>query len=570
MNDVLRRIGGPDSVTITGYVVLAIVMYLAALTSSRVDLNASFLSVTAASILSLSITFAWLWFAKHTLLKLAKERPLIARTMTVFVVAFVLRAATFDVLLMLFGATTSSNIWYRLLASLPTFGFGLPLVAYIMSLLGEFSRKKAMGEALAAEASALLASTERRVGEHREQLQQFVHRSLTRELEALVGDAPPSALQRLRDTIAEIVRPVSHELVTTVPEITTSVRTLDNQLRWGEVAKQALMLNPVHPLPFAAWMGIIGFSATALTHTTSDSLLFGFGAALLSWLLLVIARFIWSQAVRTFSLPARVVAFITTYGVFTVITFYAIEILFPMSQPGNLLSNAMTVFILGWLVAMSYALRTELERASVTLDALNAELAELVVKANTMLREQQLALSKALHGPVQDELTAAAIRLANAISNDTADVAMVADVQRSVMTSLRNVAEVEPRQVDLKASIMGLVELWRGVVNIELMIDDAVEQSLMEHPATANTVAEIVREGCANAIRHGQASNVLIRVVFGERQGTIWVEVVNDGLPVTTDDAQGVGSVLLSELTLEWSRDVIEDQTRLRALVPLA
>jgi hypothetical protein len=48
------------------------------------------------------------------------------------------------------------------------------------------------------------------------------------------------------------------------------------------------------------------------------------------------------------------------------------------------------------------------------------------------------------------------------------------------------------------------------------------------------------------------------------------VSVVNDGLPLPDEGADGVGTYLLSQLSVEWSRVNLARGVRLTARVPLA
>jgi len=90
------------------------------------------------------------------------------------------------------------------------------------------------------------------------------------------------------------------------------------------------------------------------------------------------------------------------------------------------------------------------------------------------------------------------------------------------------------------------------------------------HPATAAAIAEIVREACTNGIRHGGARVIQVRADLDPSREAVRVEVTNDGQPVAHSRESGVGSELLSRLTLDWGRTSTPSGPRLEAVVPLA
>ena len=85
---------------------------------------------------------------------------------------------------------------------------------------------------------------------------------------------------------------------------------------------------------------------------------------------------------------------------------------------------------------------------------------------------------------------------------------------------------------------------------------------------SAHCINEIVKECVSNAIRHGQASKVTV-TFFDSQDGSISISVTNNGDgPISTE--QGVGSQMLDEITMSWSRDLTESGVQVVAQVALA
>jgi signal transduction histidine kinase len=92
-----------------------------------------------------------------------------------------------------------------------------------------------------------------------------------------------------------------------------------------------------------------------------------------------------------------------------------------------------------------------------------------------------------------------------------------------------------------------------------------------------------VREACSNAVRHGKASNIDVRVTLSAGGDNLVIVVENDGDAVVSKSHQdtvaaitglipvsgGLGTMLLEELTLSWSLTGAAGLTRLAAVVPI-
>jgi two-component sensor histidine kinase len=82
---------------------------------------------------------------------------------------------------------------------------------------------------------------------------------------------------------------------------------------------------------------------------------------------------------------------------------------------------------------------------------------------------------------------------------------------------------------------------------------------------SAHCINEIVKECVSNAIRHGQASKVTVSL-FDSQDGSISILVANNG-DANLSSAQGVGSQMLDEVTMSWSRELSESGVQVLAKV---
>jgi len=84
--------------------------------------------------------------------------------------------------------------------------------------------------------------------------------------------------------------------------------------------------------------------------------------------------------------------------------------------------------------------------------------------------------------------------------------------------------------------------------------------ALARRPLASEALIEISREFINNAIKHGKAEHVSLRV-FRVDPYRLAVEVTDDGQGVPPGAKPGFGSKLLTELSLSWSQSRQDNKT---------
>ncbi len=570
MNDVLQRVTGKDAISLPATIALGVALLISNLISSGIDTTENLGHVAGAWALSMAVAFGFLWAVKPLLHKLQEKRDIVWQTLGAFVITYILRAIVFDQVVWRTGASETSELAYRLAATLATFGFGLLLCAYIVSMAREFSRNVRQLSLLSTEREDLTISSRERVAEHRLHLIETIQSTLRREVLSLVNAAPQVALNRVRDTIEQVVRPISRHLVTRLPDLSLPEQPQVRKIAWISILRNVVSDNPIRPLWFAVWAAGSAWSISILRLSVLPASAYVLVVFCSSFIVTLIFRAGWHW-VSKFSRIVRSL-YVSVAALIVGILVYCCSISLPVFT-GNQRTPvvAYVVISLGifWFIAVTASLRREVLKTAVELHVAEDQLRDALVTMNVQMREQRLALSRALHGPVQDCLTIAAFKLANALSRNEATPQLVSEVVESIEDEIIGTGFAEISAIDVDRALTDLASLWEGVVQIRTSIDEEVSTTLTRYPATTHTVMEVVREACSNAIRHGEASNVTIDIALGAKPMTIEVNVKNDGHPVSPTSETGVGSFLLNELTLEWSRESITTGTIVKAIVPL-
>jgi signal transduction histidine kinase len=225
------------------------------------------------------------------------------------------------------------------------------------------------------------------------------------------------------------------------------------------------------------------------------------------------------------------------------------------------LGNIMVGFLLtyGFMVdnqRMIY--EAELRQANQDLDR------ELNRTAQQIWHVRQHA-AQVLHGSVQASLTAANMRILGAteVTEELLD-----RVRDDLVRATDSLTTLEDVNVDLHESFDELIELWRGMCQISIDIPTELMNQISGNQVTAHCVNEIVKECVNNAIRHGHSNRVDV-TIEDLNDGSLRVSVTNDG-DVNILGVQGVGSQILDEISMNWTRELVESRVIVTAQVAKA
>jgi signal transduction histidine kinase len=131
------------------------------------------------------------------------------------------------------------------------------------------------------------------------------------------------------------------------------------------------------------------------------------------------------------------------------------------------------------------------------------------------------------------------------------------DIQ-DALEKLNNPSNLEGESIS--SLLDQIIEIWSDAAKIEIAIPDNLEQAITDQPLASEALIEISREFITNAIKHGKASQVLLRV-FRLDAFRIAIEVTDDGQGLPPGAKPGFGSKLLTELSLSWRQTREADKT---------
>lgn len=244
----------------------------------------------------------------------------------------------------------------------------------------------------------------------------------------------------------------------------------------------------------------------------------------------------------------------------------------PVSVLGHMLAAIPSLLIVSWLsdfyksladqfpfayfgltsVALAITLLRAVEAEQLQFES-EFEAANLETEKTLAILNQQIWVlrrktAQLLHGSVQAALTAANVRLKQGPLTETELNKVRSDIQRAI----NSVNDENLLSFDLEDEIENLIELWDGVCQIDVAISPMTLSVLSENSLAAQCVNEFLKECVNNAIKHGQASEIEVKIEINDHE-QLSIEVLNNG-QYQLENAAGLGTRILDEITTQWFR----------------
>lgn len=417
----------------------------------------------------------------------------------------------------------------------------------------------------------LQAHAERMIVAEREEAVARVTRMLQHDIKQLSALEPPASVERLRAAAHDVVRPLSHDLATSLRPLPPPETSPRRRAPLGVRALLECAVEPaaITPVTLGALMATLMVPFSLALFPVPYVAVLAPLTFLLGWALMRGAQLAVLNPLRGRPLALRGLALIITLALIGIALAVVTGIIVRNLPFGpGVVALPPFALLLGLTLAFSHAVGRQRAATTAALDQANDDLRWEVARANETKWSQQRALARALHGPVQAALNAGAIRLDMAARAGTVTDGLVDEVRQSIRAALTDFLGPSEPASDLRSAIDRLGGLWRGVCDVHFDIDGDAETHLRRDPTAQTSVIDIVMEACANAIQHGRARIVRIAIhMAGPR--ILTCRVTDDGHLTGSTNAPGLGTQLLDEVCLEWSRTSDGSETTLWCLLPI-
>ena len=513
-----------------------------------------FLVATAGYLAAVAVLLVarWLLVGKEQ-----KSRP--AFVLTAFLIAGFARGVVILSLDVLTGQHQVGQELFRLLGG-PIFSFVTFTLAAVLA--SNFQRHRESLAALADERYRLQirsAGIRAKVQIQREELlgkvRSLLDPAIAKIQANLTGTSLTEAIASLRSTVDEVVRPLSLEVAEASDEL--EAESGKAVIREKAPTPSRIMLGEfIVPLWASLILSIVLVPAAFLLEDPLSSLTI----LLCAFLSMFLGLGFFQWLTMKLPVPPFLVALLVpSFSAISLIPIYfaaeELEWNVTVQQVNALLLFGVCVGVTTFAAQFS-----QLQRKATTenLVAVNQQLEILNASLRQELWLNRRRTASVLHGPVQAALFASAMKLSQE-QKPTAE--LVAEVEQDISAAiekLNNPSNLEGE--DISDLLNQIVDIWSDAAKITIEIPELLEAAVARSPLASEALIEISREFITNAIKHGKASKVSLKVSRLDDL-RIAIKVVDDGQGLPPGAKPGFGSKLLSELSLVWRQTREGDST---------
>lgn len=371
----------------------------------------------------------------------------------------------------------------------------------------------------------------------------------------LSGQSSTEAIDSLRQTVDEVVRPLSMEVAEAGDEV--------------EAVSGKAVLREKAPIPSRIMLGefIVPLWATLILSIILVPAAFLFEEPLASLSILGSAftfMFLGLGLLQRLTLKTPVHPLVAAISVPSLSAISLVPMYFARDflQWNVQVEQITALLVFGASVGgTTFAAQfSQLQRKSTTekLAAVNLQLEILNASLRQELWLNRRRTASVLHGPVQAALFASAIKLSQE-QKPTSE--LVVEVERDIAAALEKLNNPSNLEGESISDLLNqIVDIWSDAAKISIEIPSELEAAIARQPLASEALIEISREFITNAIKHGKASEVLLSVSKVDDL-RIAIEVIDDGQGLPPGAKPGFGSKLLTELSLSWSQLRSGDET---------
>lgn len=486
-----------------------------------------------------------------------------------YILAGAIRGLTLQITLYSLGAADTGYSTYRLIGGVVVMATGLIWAAFAFGIKAEWGAKRATLSGTKQQLESLLADSETRLEVEASDTMSTIESMLQTALLPELAESPQRALTKLQALINDTLRPLSALLASNQPKL--ELVRLDPtayRFRWTTALTHLKLRESSRPFTIGlilATLAVNGF-VQYLPEISAIWLL------LLSFVVLAsglsLSRFVLAGLVDRLPPSIRVIAvlavlflvgFVGGLGVLSLGDDPLVAV--TLSANGGVASA-----LLGALFGINHAASKEMESIELQLKNYEHKLRWTIAALNGQHWLQKKQFARKIHGPIQSEVAAAAIRIERSLS--TGEVTESGEVVlRNLRDRLAKLLDDTKGTSDVRPVLAEIAETWHGLCKIELEMSEEVERTLKQDATCVETVLEIAREACSNAIRHGSAEDILLTVEMANHE-LVKLTVRNDGTKVDIDSKRGVGSAYLDDCTYSHALEMNEDGAILTATIP--
>lgn len=567
MTTLWNRLGRKDAVNWVVIVVVGSLQFVASFVGTSFDMEGRVLLFALCSLASVASAVAVFMGGKHFLIQRfpRRFRPLV--TVMVFQLGALTRAFVFEWLMAEMAFLAEPQILWRIYGSQQNLFVGAVVVASLVAMAREFSEKNHQLEDSLKRLKQTQLELEDLVKTRQDSLVASIRRQLSDGMAPVSGASPRSDAAHLQTLIDDVVRPISHQLGRVFDSGPTPTAPA-SRISWGRVFRHTFTTDVLHTRWIIAWFAVASFQFFSLA--SPDNPLGPYTVALVIFAAWLTANaWLWRSAPP--SLPVAVRAVWIALIPIT-LPFFLNPLLDSMFRIGAnsltlVLTEALWFSLVTWTVLLVTSLANVLKDTNLALTDAQTQLRRQVVSDRVTARHVEEGIARVLHGPVQAAIQASVKRFLAVPEDTPLSPDALAKISQPINDALAMLDEPPLPTQPIAESLHHLEDLWSGVVDVTVTIDDDAKVVLDTSPTTSSILLELAREAVSNAIRHGEADTVTVNL-NRLASGDIQLMITNNGSDFPDNPIAGIGTQLFQDMTLQYHREYRDGQLTILAVLP--
>ncbi len=475
---------------------------------------------------------------------------------TSVIFAGVLRGFAVQVLLNIVGTSLSSMLTMRLVSSSAIFSVTIFAAAYSIHVTN--SRLKFLATLRSAQNTLKkeLEENQDRIDSWYYELVSGVKSELTDALDKSRKLDSIKLSTALKSLVEDYIRPISHNFAEEKPTYTPSepsvllkAPTLEEAIR--RTRERTWRAHPM-AISFAV---LLATAAVFIQFSRLSNWGYYFAAITLTYLGFLLSNQILKRLKTQTTLVRRTLEYfaitITLEMPATVVALDSFRLLRGFGSIWQCVLLASGVALASFMITLSVMIPKLIQEDQEELEIANAELKWLIARAKSQMWVKQRELSTHLHGAVQSGISAAAIRFDLDRLNGVEDEISRNRAIEKTKKSIDSISRKPPTNIRLSSELNKIHRGWAGVCAVEISADEQLLISIEKDQTATRALLDIVHEVVANAINHGNATNVDL-YVDNSNSGLLEVHALNNGKRLSDFSKPGLGATVLDECTTHW------------------
>jgi hypothetical protein len=405
-----------------------------------------------------------------------------------------------------------------------------------------------------------------------EGLKKLIAEALTKSISDFSVSTSSKALQLLRTSIDEVVRPLSNYLdKQAVALVEPDYRESQYKISWRSVFSRSANLEMISPFSILFSLVIFGGAALLNDLPVELALLEIASVVLLGWVLFKVTTSVFKLiASRT---PKRLEPIWLFLSLYIPGQFLGVESVFVIRNTENprqfLYLIPVFSVLLGYLYAVLKSARIEAKEIRESMLEVSNELRWGLARARELNRQQKRLLTFTLHGQIQAAMEAAFIRLQLAVENGQDTELLRGELWALITNAVDLLFRSYKDPEDLQSVLWKIESTWEGITQINWNIPGEIFSKIKKDHVCHTSLIDLVTELVFNAVKHGKPETVNIDIHMASSRSVL-LEVTNNGSINEEGAGFGLGTKLLEESAISWDRSFDKMKITTTVLIPYA